>query len=124
MAQSILIIDDEQVLLDTLGDRLEKEGYRVFKAIDGPKGKQMALDNQPDLILLDNRMPGMSGFQMLSELRAYNNWGASVPVMFFTNVTLTGDAEPDIAELGVAAYIEKANMSLDDVVQKIHQVIG
>jgi len=124
MAQSILIIDDEKVLRDTLGDRLAQEGYRVLQAADGQSGIQTALDNQPDLILLDNRMPGMSGYQMLSQLRTHDNWGAHVPVIFFTNVALTKEAEPDIAELGAAHYIEKASMTLDGVVQKIHEVIG
>jgi len=124
MAQTILIIDDEQVLRDTLTDRLVQEGYRVLQASDGPAGIQMAIDQQPDLILLDNRMPGLSGYQMLSQLRTHDNWGAHVPVVFFTNVQLTKDAEPDIAQLGVAAYIEKSSTTLDGIAEKIKEVLG
>jgi CheY-like chemotaxis protein len=124
MSQTILFIDDEKVLRDVVSDRLTREGYKVLQATDGSHGLRMALDNQPDLILLDNRMPEMGGYQMLTQLRAHDNWGANVPVIFFTNVSLTREAEADIAEVKPAHYLVKSDTSLEQLVVKIRELLG
>jgi CheY-like chemotaxis protein len=124
MSQTILFIDDEKVMRDVISDRLTKEGFKVLLAVDGTHGLRMALDNQPDLILLDNRMPEMGGYQMLTQLRAHNDWGANVPVIFFTNVSLTREAEADIADVKPAHYLVKSDTSLDELVKKIRELLG
>ncbi len=123
MSQSILVIEDEQVMRLAVTDRLKKEGYSVLEADNGTRGMEMALSNQPDLIVLDNRMPEMGGYQMLRTLRERGNWGAAVPVIFFTNVELTADAEDDVAQTNPAHYLVKSETSLDTLVAKIRELL-
>jgi DNA-binding response OmpR family regulator len=123
MSQTILIIEDEKVMRDVLADRIKKEGFTVLEAENGTTGLHMALDSQPDLIILDNRMPEMGGYQMLKTLREKNNWGAGVPVIFFTNVGLTADAEADIDAINPAHYLIKSDTSMDMLVAKIRELL-
>ena len=67
--QRLLIIEDELPMRRALQDCLAAEGYRVLTANDGESGLQRALDEQPDLILLDIMMPKLDGFAVAAELR-------------------------------------------------------
>jgi DNA-binding response OmpR family regulator len=116
----ILLVEDEQVLRETLGERLVQEGYEMLTAENGARGLQLAHDRQPDLILLDIRMPRMSGFEMLKTLREQGEWGKHVPVVFLTNIAPTSDDEvEDIQSLKPTDYILKGDTSLDEFVEKV-----
>ncbi len=67
--QRILIIEDELPMRTVLKDLLEAEGYRVMAAADGESGLQRAVEEKPDLVLLDIMMPKLDGFAVCSELR-------------------------------------------------------
>jgi CheY-like chemotaxis protein len=124
MSQTILVIEDEKIMRSVLADRLKNEGFTVLEADTGIKGMEIALNEQPDLIILDNRMPEMGGYQMLRTLREKNNWGAGVPVIYFTNVEMTADAETDIAETNPAHYLVKSETDLNTLVAKIRALLG
>jgi DNA-binding response OmpR family regulator len=68
--QTILVIDDDESLRDTIGVMLEQEGFRVQLAGDGRTGYEKALSLRPDLLLVDLRLPGMSGIDICKQLRA------------------------------------------------------
>jgi DNA-binding response OmpR family regulator len=68
--QFILVIDDDENLRDTIGVMLEQEGFRVQSAGDGKTGYEKALTLKPDLVLVDLRLPGMSGVEICKQLRA------------------------------------------------------
>jgi len=68
--KSILIVDDELTTAEALALILEDEGYRVTRASNGQQGLQRALENRPDLVILDFMMPVMSGAEMAQKLRA------------------------------------------------------
>ena len=68
--QTILVIEDEEDISDTLSYNLEKEGFDVLVADDGASGIEKAKASIPDLIVLDLMMPGMDGFQVCRTLRA------------------------------------------------------
>lgn len=68
--QKILVIEDEEPISDTLAYNLEKEGFEVLLASDGPTGLEKARAAMPDLILLDLMMPGMDGYQVCTTLRS------------------------------------------------------
>lgn len=65
----ILVVDDEPSILKLVTSFLEKEGYQVFTAADGPSGLKAARAYKPDLIVLDIMLPGMDGIELLSNLR-------------------------------------------------------
>jgi len=77
----ILIIEDELPMRTALKDCLESENYRVLMAVDGESGLKRALEEKPDLILLDIMMPRLDGFAVCAELRRVNN---SVPILMLT----------------------------------------
>ena len=68
--QTILVIDDDESLRDTIGVMLEQEGFRAVQANDGREGFEMALSVKPDLMLVDLRLPRMSGTEICKQLRA------------------------------------------------------
>lgn len=70
--QTILVIDDDAELRDTIAAMLEQEGFRVLQSDDGRTGLDRALTAKPDLILVDLRLPGMSGVEICKQLRAAN----------------------------------------------------
>lgn len=122
--KTILIVEDEQPQMLALTDAFEKEGFATLQATDGQKGLDLALAKQPNLILLDNRMPEMSGYTMLRKLRKENSWGAGVPVVFFSNIAIGDDAEAeDIMQAGPAYYLMKSDTSLAQLVAKIKSLI-
>ena len=59
--RTILIVEDEQRINDILVITFKKEGYKVLSALDGISGLEMALNDNPDIILLDVMLPGMDG---------------------------------------------------------------
>ena len=68
--QTILVIDDDDSLRDTIGLMLEHEGFRALLEGDGKSGFDRALTAKPDLVLVDLRLPGMSGIEICKQLRA------------------------------------------------------
>ncbi len=70
LMQCILVIDDDESLRDTIGVMLEQEGFRVLLEGDGRAGFEKALTTKPDLIVVDLRLPGMSGTEICKQLRA------------------------------------------------------
>lgn len=68
--QTILVIDDDDNLRDTIGVMLEQEGFRPVQAADGNEGFEKALTLKPDLLLVDLRLPGMNGMEICKQLRA------------------------------------------------------
>jgi len=93
----ILIIEDEAPMRMALADLLSAEGYRVLSAVDGESGLQRALDEKPDLILLDVMMPKLDGFALCAELRRLSN---TVPVLM---LTAKGQIEDRVAGLDAGA---------------------
>ena len=77
----ILIIEDETPMRTALKDVIETEGYRALTAADGESGLQRALEEKPDLILLDVMMPRLDGFAVCAELRRLAN---PVPILMLT----------------------------------------
>ena len=68
--ERILVIDDDESLRDTIGMMLEQEGFRAVLSGDGRDGFDKAITSKPDLILVDLRLPGMSGVDICKQLRA------------------------------------------------------
>ena len=67
---TILVIDDDESLRDTIGIMLEQEGFNPVLVSDGKTGYERALAVKPDLIIVDLRLPGMSGIEICKQLRA------------------------------------------------------
>ncbi len=118
----ILIVEDEEVLLNILKNKLQKEGYLVVTAKDGKEGLKVMKAAEPDLVLLDILMPKMTGMQVLEEM---NKEGLihKYPVIIISN---SGQpVEIDKArQLGVSDYLVKAEFDPDEVLEKIENVLS
>ncbi len=80
MERKILVIEDEQNINDILSFQLSKEGYTTISALDGVSGLEMALTQNPDLILLDVMLPGLDGYEVCKKIREQSN----VPIIMLT----------------------------------------
>jgi DNA-binding response OmpR family regulator len=114
MAQKILIVEDEAPLRSLLVKVMSEAGFEVLEADDGQKGLDVALQDHPDLILLDLMMPVKDGMTMLSELRQ-DEWGKGVQVILLTNVDQE-EHKAEAAKYGVDTYLLKWNWKLEDFV--------
>ena len=103
MGKTILIVEDEQNIVDILSFNLSREGYDTLEAYDGPTGLQLALENDPDLILLDLMLPGMDGFEVCRRVRES---GSSTPILMLTAREEEADKVMGL-ELGADDYITK-----------------
>ena len=81
MSKRILIVEDEKNIVDILSFNLGKEGYETLEAYDGAAGLQLALEQNPDLILLDLMLPKMNGFDVCRSIRQENR---STPIIMLT----------------------------------------
>jgi DNA-binding response OmpR family regulator len=101
--QTILVIDDDESLRDTIGLMLEKEGFRPVLVADGIAGLEQASAVKPNLILVDLRMPGISGVDVCKQLRA---GGANTPVIVLSAL---GDEIDKVLllEIGADDYVVK-----------------
>lgn len=100
--RTILIVEDEQRINDILVITFKKEGYKVLSALDGISGLEMALNDNPDIILLDVMLPGMDGFDVLRKIREKSQ----VPVLMLTAREDEVDKVLGL-ELGADDYITK-----------------
>ena len=103
MSKRILIVEDEKNIVDILSFNLSKEGYKTLEAYDGEAGLQLALEQDPDLILLDLMLPRMNGFDVCRSLRRA---GRSTPVIMLTAREEETDKVLGL-ELGADDYITK-----------------
>ena len=102
MDRKILIVDDEKNIVDIIAFNLKKEGYTVITAADGEEGVQKAMEENPDLILLDLMMPKMDGYEVCKKIREKKN----TPIIM---LTAKSDERDELRgfDLGIDEYITK-----------------
>jgi DNA-binding response OmpR family regulator len=116
MARTILVVDDETTLRETLVEALELEGYRAIPAADGREALLRFRADQPDLVLLDLMLPELSGVEVCRILRAESQ----VPIIMLT----ARDSEVDKVvglELGADDYVTKP-FSLRELTARIRAI--
>ena len=102
MARTILVVDDEPTLRETLAENLEIEGFRVVTAADGLQALERFRQSQPDLVVLDLMLPELSGIEVCRQIRRESG----VPILMLT----ARDSELDKVvglELGADDYVTK-----------------
>jgi len=114
----ILIVEDEPEMRLGLTDNFEFEGYEVLTAGDGIEGLEKALTQEPDLIILDVMLPGISGFDVCKELKAK---GSEVPIIMLTARGQEVDKVVGL-ELGADDYITKP-FSVRELLARVKAVL-
>jgi DNA-binding response OmpR family regulator len=120
--KKILVVDDEVALFQALMDELDHSGFEAIGAKDGEEGLKLALEQHPDLILLDIVMPKMDGMTMMKKLRQ-NDWGKSVPIILLTHLEADDQIMKGISRDEPAFYLLKSHWELQDVIDKIREVL-
>ena len=117
--EKILIIDDEQDLVKLVKEILELENFQVSSAYDGEEGLRKASSEIPDLILLDIKMPGINGFQVLERLKM-DKTTSQIPVVMLTTSVLRRDRDKAF-DLGAVDYVVKSleGFELGERIRKI-----
>lgn len=112
----ILIVEDNELNRDMLRRRLERNGYEVECAVDGPQGIDMAVSGQPDIILMDVALGDMDGWEATLAIR-HDDRTASIPVIALTAHALESDRLKSV-EVGCVDF-ETKPVSLPDLIRKI-----
>jgi DNA-binding response OmpR family regulator len=112
----ILLVDDELDLVDTLQCRLQANNFDVITASDGQEGFEKAINEKPDIILLDTNMPVMNGHEMLERLRKHTDT-KDIPVIMCTALCEAQDIAVASA-YGIADYVTKP-FDCTELVEKI-----
>ncbi|MFA6098909.1 MAG: response regulator [Patescibacteria group bacterium] len=119
----VIIIEDEQILVDVLKKKLDKENYEVFSAVDGEKGLDVIEKVKPDLILLDIVMPKMNGYEVLGVLQEKYGRDKMPPVIIISNSGQPVEIDKAI-NLGARDYIIKAQFTPEEVISKVNKLMG
>lgn len=117
-AQTILLIDDDETLLELLADHVRTAGYQPLTANSGSRGIQLATDAQPDLVVLDVMMPGMDGWEVCQRLRE----SSTVPIIM---LTAKGEEYDKLRgfHLGVDDYVTKP-FSFAELIARVAAVLS
>jgi DNA-binding response OmpR family regulator len=105
--QKVLVVDDNQDVRELIVHILNADGFHVYAAVDGENALAILNSNPVNLVLLDVMMPGMSGLDVLREIRTGSNKKIrEVPVMMITAMSSTDDVDQALA-IGANSYVVK-----------------
>jgi len=119
MPKTVLIVDDELTLLDSLAQGLGLKGYSVMKADNGKDAIETAVKSKPDIILLDIVLPDISGAEVARVLQK-NHATKRIPIIFLTGLLTKKEASTAIAGKD---FISKP-YTLDEVINEIERQLG
>lgn len=118
----IAIIEDDDVIAQMYRMKFANEGFDVQVASNGKIGVALCEEMQPDMILLDIKMPVMSGEEALAKIRQAS-WGKNIPVIVLTNLG-EEEAPQRLKQLGIYSYIVKADLTPSQVTQKVKEALA
>jgi DNA-binding response OmpR family regulator len=116
--KKVLIVEDDNILLEMYRDKFIKENFEVITAENGKIGLEKALNEKPDIILLDLMMPVMDGTIMLRRLREFPQF-KKLPVIILTNAGAVDNIKETQRYDNACEFLIKSNVSIDDVVDKV-----
>ena len=98
---TILCVEDEEYILEELGEELSSRGYAVLTASNSDEAEAILSRNRPDIVLCDVMLPGRSGFELLGDLRASGKLAETTAFIFLTALS---DREPHLTGLRAGAH--------------------
>lgn len=121
LSMSVLVVDDDPLILELMEAVLCPEGFEIMRARDGRTGVQIALERHPGLIVLDLLMPDVDGFQVVDELRRHPGT-ADIPIIVLTNKTLSRE-DKDRLNGRISDIRQKAEFSRAEFVGQVHALL-
>ena len=116
----VLIAEDDKDICEMYSTAFMKEGFTVYKAMEGRTAIEKYYMKQPDVILLDIMMPDVDGYEVLKEVRKRHD--KYVPVVMLTNLDMEHFARRDSIDR-VDAYLIKSNFTPSEIVKKTKEVL-
>jgi CheY-like chemotaxis protein len=117
----LLLVEDNEMNRDMLSRRLQKKGYEVLLALDGPQGVEMAQTHVPDLILMDMSLPVIDGWEATRRLKA-DDKTRGIPIIALTAHAMSGDRDKAL-QAGCDDYDTKP-IELPRLLAKIETLMG
>ena len=121
MTHSVLVVEDEPNIVDSLSFLMKQAGYRVWIARDGDTALRMVASETPDLVLLDVMLPRRDGYQVCQAIRANPEWNG-VRVIMLSAKGRELDRRKGIA-LGADDYITKP-FSTREIVERVQRALN
>jgi CheY-like chemotaxis protein len=119
---TILVVEDDKVLLTMYSKKLLSEGFNVINAEDGKDALEKFQNERIDLVLTDIMLPRMSGIEFLQEMRNTQK-GKDIPVFVWTNLALEQEKKQAMS-LGANEYLVKESLTLDEVVVLVKKYLN
>lgn len=120
--KKILLVEDDPILSEMYQQKFQLDGFDIVTARSGGEGLLVALQNKPDLILLDILLPGMDGMTVMQKLRD-DPWGKNVPIIILTNLNADDNILKGVVQGHPAYYLMKSNSDPSSVVEKVKEVL-
>lgn len=117
--KTILIVEDDVTLMKAIVEKFGIESFKILQAFDGEEGLKIAIENRPDLVLLDIVMPKMGGLTMLRKLRE-DEWGKNAEVIILTNYS-DDEKAVEAKKLGAREYLIKTEWKIGGLLQKVRE---
>ncbi|MBV8561273.1 MAG: response regulator [Acidimicrobiia bacterium] len=121
MALSVLVVDDDPVILRLLQVNFDLEGIDVRTAVDGDEGLKLVQTNPPDLVISDIMMPKVNGLELLAALRSAPDT-AALPVILLSAKAQVADVQRGL-ELGADDYVTKPFDPLE-LIDRVYKVLA
>jgi len=118
----VMVVEDDDILRDTMAEILKLEGWRVFKAENGRVALEHIEDKKPSLILLDLMMPEMDGFEFVTRLRQNKKWH-SIPVVVLTATKLSAEDQARLHSY-VDIIFQKESYNQKELLQQVHKQVA
>ncbi|MDZ7786503.1 MAG: response regulator [Candidatus Saccharibacteria bacterium] len=118
----IAVIEDDFPIADMYKHKLRAAKHEVKVAYNGEEGLELLKTFQPDLALVDIKMPKLKGDEMLEEVRSCD-WGADLRVIILTNIS-RDEAPSKLRFLNIDRYIVKAHHTPSQVLAVVNEVLG
>lgn len=121
-SQTIVVVEDDEMLAKAINVVLLPHGYNVITANDGEAGEQAIRDNNPSCVLLDIMMPKKTGYEVLESLKK-DGLLKKIPIIILSNLSQEEDIRKGL-ELGAVDYFNKADTDITKIVEKIQVVMA
>jgi DNA-binding response OmpR family regulator len=115
----VMLVDDEEDFTSALSERLELRGYSIMAVNNGAEALELFESDMPDIVVLDIKMPGISGIEVLKRIKSINS---TIPVLLLTGYGSTEEGIKGM-QLGASDYMMKP-LNIDDLIKKIHASLG
>jgi len=117
----VLVVEDNERNRYLISFLLKGDGFEVVEAFTGEEGVEKAIQERPDMVLMDIQLPGIDGYETTRRIRA-SPGGEKVPIIALTSYAMTGDRERSLAA-GCTGYVEKP-INPDTIIGEIRAFLG